>query len=322
VTHPDGFDVSALGEVLVRLSARPGVRLQSAAHLDLFAGGAEANVLAALARLERRCALVSALPANALGRLAADSLRGAGIDLSHVVWADEGRMGLYFMEYGAGARAAEVLYDRQHSAFGGLAPAAVDWSLLGRGRLFHTTGITAALGPQPLALVEAALEAARAQQVPFSFDVNYRSRLWPADAAARVLPRLMAGAELLFCAARDAAALWGLSVGPTATCRALQEMCGARHVVLTVGEEGAYLWRDGSLAHEAARSAEVIDRIGAGDALAAGVLHGWLAGDVGMGLRCGVALAALAASQHGDMVVTTPHEFEALAGRTPTQVLR
>ncbi len=322
MADPEHIDVSALGEVLLRLSARPGVRLQSAAQLELYVGGAEANVLSALARLEHRCTFAGALPATALGRLAGDALRAAGIDLSPVVWDTGGRMGLYFLEYGVGARPTEVLYDRQHSSFAQLEVAGLNWDFLARSRLFHTTGITAALGPQPLALVEHALGAARALGIPFSFDVNYRGRLWPPQEAARVLPRLMAGAEILFCAARDAALLWGLSGDAAALCRALQQMCGARHLLLTVGEEGAYLWSNGRLTHEAARSREVVDRIGAGDALAAGVLHGWLAGDLQMGLRSGVTLAALAAGQYGDVVVTTPQELAGLAEHAAGHVVR
>lgn len=322
MTQSRSFDVSALGEILLRLSARPGTRLQSAAQLDIYVGGAEANVLAALARLGRACAVAGALPATALGRLAADGLRAAGVDLAHIVWEADGRMGLYFMEYGGGARATEVLYDRQHSCFAQLRVESVDWGFMAQSRIFHTTGITAALGPHALALVEHALGLAREAAIPFSFDVNYRRRLWPVSEAALVLPRLMQGAEILFCAERDAAVLWSLSGEPAETCLALHEMCGARTVLLTVGGEGAYLWRHGQMQHEAARSTEVVDRIGAGDALAAGVLHGWLAGDMAMGLRCGVALAALAAGQYGDMVVTTPDEHASVGDRASGRVSR
>jgi 2-dehydro-3-deoxygluconokinase len=56
-----------------------------------------------------------------------------------------------------------------------------------------------------------------------------------------------------------------------------------------------------------------VDRLGAGDALAAGVIHGWLDGDLSAGLRYGVTLAALALSQFGDMVITNKSELLALS---------
>ncbi len=322
MASPSTFDIAALGEVLLRLSAPPGARLQATSRLDLFVGGAEANVVSALARLEHRCALASVLPDTQLGRLAAGSLRASGVDLSHLAWKAEGRMGLYFLEYGHGVRATEVLYDRRHSCFSEAAATEIDFGFLSRTKLFHTTGITAALGPAAFALVEQALDGARGLGTPCSFDVNFRGRLWPAEEAAGALPRLMEGAEILFCAARDAALLWGLAGAPESVCRGLQELCGARHVLLTAGEEGAYLRSGGGLLHEAARSSEMVDRIGAGDALAAGVIHGWLAGDMALGLRCGVTLAALAASHFGDMAVTTRRELEALADHSSGGLVR
>jgi 2-dehydro-3-deoxygluconokinase len=59
-----------------------------------------------------------------------------------------------------------------------------------------------------------------------------------------------------------------------------------------------------------------VDRLGAGDALASGVLLGWLEGDLRLGLRYGVTLAALALTQHGDMLVTTKDELLALVERS------
>jgi len=57
------------------------------------------------------------------------------------------------------------------------------------------------------------------------------------------------------------------------------------------------------------RSTPAGDRLGAGDALAAGVIHGWLDGDLAAGLRYGTTLAALALSQFGDMVITNKEEL-------------
>jgi len=56
----------------------------------------------------------------------------------------------------------------------------------------------------------------------------------------------------------------------------------------------------------------MIDRLGAGDALAAGVIHGWLQENAALGLRYGIVLAALALSQVGDMVITNETELQAL----------
>jgi 2-dehydro-3-deoxygluconokinase len=98
-----------------------------------------------------------------------------------------------------------------------------------------------------------------------------------------------------------------------AVAQAMLERSAARHAVVTFGEQGALLWDGGTWLHEPARPTQIVDRLGAGDALAAGVIHGWLEGDYPAALRYGVTLAALALSQLGDMVVTNRSELETLS---------
>src|SRR5688500_14819526 len=106
------FDVTSLGEMLLRLSAPSGDRLETARHLDVFPAGAEANVMSLLARLERKTYWAGALPKNAPGRLAANALRIAGVDASGVIWKENGRMGTYYVEFGEPPRGIQVTYDR------------------------------------------------------------------------------------------------------------------------------------------------------------------------------------------------------------------
>src|SRR3546814_4235074 len=63
---------------------------------DLWTAGAEANVATALALLGHDVAFATALPQNALGDAAIQSLRGHGVDCRRVIHR-EGRMGLYFV---------------------------------------------------------------------------------------------------------------------------------------------------------------------------------------------------------------------------------
>jgi 2-dehydro-3-deoxygluconokinase len=91
------------------------------------------------------------------------------------------------------------------------------------------------------------------------------------------------------------------------------ELSQAHHVIVTFGEQGALLWNGEEWQHEPSRVTHIVDRLGAGDALAAGVIHGWLDGDLSAGLRYGIALAALALGQFGDMVITNKAELLALS---------
>lgn len=310
------FDVTAFGEVMLRLSVSAGVRLESAAQLDAIAGGAEANVIAALARLGRRCGYITALPDNATGRRALASARAAGADLSRIVWRESGRVGLYFVEFAVPPRDTLVIYDRRDSCAAQLAPGDIDWDYVLDTRLLHITGITPALSDGCRALTAEAISRAHARPVAISFDVNYRARLWTPEAAREALSPLMQGVDLLLCKADDARRVFALEGEPEALVEALARQTGARRVVMTHGEAGALAWDSAKrhLHRAAALPVTILDRLGAGDAFAAGVIHGWLedTDDVPRSLRYGAALAALKLSQLGDSVITTRAELDAL----------
>jgi 2-dehydro-3-deoxygluconokinase len=193
-----------------------------------------------------------------------------------------------------------------------MTPASIHWEKLLDTRLLHLTGITPALSDGCKAAVTEAVARAKRAGVPVSFDVNYRQKLWGASGAAEVLAPLMRQADLLFCGHGDAQRLFGCPPDPAAALRALSEQSGAQVIVMSVGSAGALALWEGQVHQVDAVPVTIVDRLGAGDALAAGVLHGWLDGDLARGLRTGVMLAGLALAQHGDMVVTTPEEVDAL----------
>src|SRR5207245_9367831 len=109
-------EIITFGEAMIRLSPPNFRRLEQASSLDMFVGGAELNTAACLARLGRSAAWVSRLTKNPLGRLIANHAREIGVGTEHIVWTDDDRVGLYFLEFGAAPRASSVLYDRKGSA--------------------------------------------------------------------------------------------------------------------------------------------------------------------------------------------------------------
>jgi len=306
------FDVTTLGEMLVRLSVPAGKRLENAAQLEVHPAGAEANVVTLLARLGRQTRWCGALPDNPLGRLAVNALRVAGVNTDGVALKDHGRMGTYYVEFGEPPRGTQVTYDRAGSCAAQLQPDDIDWDLLLDTRLLHLTGITPALSPSCLEVMAEAIRRAREHSVPVSFDVNYRQKLWSeADAAQSILP-LVQGVELLFCSQADAAHLFHCTGSMHELAQGMLEISKAKHVVVSFADQGALLWNGSIWQHEPARPTRIIDRLGAGDALAAGVIHGWLDSDLSAGLRYGVTLAALALTQSGDMVITNNSELLSL----------
>jgi 2-dehydro-3-deoxygluconokinase len=304
------FDVTAIGEVMLRYSVPAGERLEKAQSLTLYPGGAEANLLGALACLGRRCAWVSGLPENPLGRLVANHLRVANVDTSAIVWSPQGRVGVYYVEFATPPRATQVYYDRTDSCAAQLKPEQINWDYLLDTRLLHLTGITPALSPSCLAMTQEAIQRAKQAGVALSFDINYRAKLWSEAQAAQVLKPMIQGIDLLSCGQGDAQRLFGCSGTPQEIVQALADLSQAKCIVTSLAGEGVLVWDGHKFYQSPAQPVQIIDRLGAGDALAAGVIHGWLDGDLAKGVQYGTALAAICLSIHGDMVVTTAEEVE------------
>lgn len=316
------FDVTGIGETMLRMSVPNGDRLEDAAGFEAHAGGAESNVCAALSGLGRKCGWVGKLPRTPLGRLLVRRLRAAGIDTSAVVFEDGSRVGVYYVEFATPPRPIEVVYDRAGSAAATMGSGQVDWGYLLDSRILHLTGITPALGEVCRQLVQEAIHRARAAGVAVSFDVNHRSKLWSSTHAADCLRSLIRDVDLLFCGLGDAERLFGLEGDPYAVLEGLRELTSAEIVVLTMGARGAVSMEGSRFLGQEAVPAKTIDRFGAGDAFAAGVLDGVLDGSLEEGLRRGAGLAALAISQTGDMLVTNRAELAAVLDAGKDHILR
>src|SRR5947199_4665400 len=131
---------------MVRLSPPSFRRLEQATSLDMLVGGAELNTAVGVARLGHSVAWVSRLTDNPLGRLIANRAREGGVSTEHIVWTDDDRVGVYFLEFGAAPRASSVLYDRKGAAIAQVRPEMIPWAAVFTGaRWFHVTGITPAL---------------------------------------------------------------------------------------------------------------------------------------------------------------------------------
>jgi len=320
--HSPRFDVVSLGEAMLRLSVPIGERLDNARSLEVEIGGAEGNVCVALARLGRRTGWVSRLPDHALGSAVVRTLRADGVDVSTVRRMPGERLGTYFIEYATQPRSIQVIYDRANSAASRLTVDDVDWGYLLDTRVLHLTGITAALSDNCYEVLTQAMRRAHAAGVTVSFDVNYRAKLWDAVVAGEKLRPLLAEADVLFCKSTDAAVLFDCQGEPRELLSSLKSLTRAPAIFGTFGELGAALLLDDEFIAQPAVPVHIVDRIGSGDAFAAGVLDGWLDGDLRDGLRRGVALAAIALSQHGDRVLTSRAELTAVMAQPRRDVAR
>lgn len=316
------YDLTTLGETMLRLKPPLGERLASISQLVAHVGGAESNVAAALAQLGRPTAWVSQLPDGPLGRLVTDRVRALGVDVSHVSTLPESRLGIYFLDDGGGALPPRVIYDRRDSAFSKLTTRDVNWERVVDSRIVHMTGITPALGSASFELTRETLGRAKSAGCVTSFDVNYRQRLWaPADARA-ALEQLLPSVDLLFCSLRDAEVVFGYEGDAPKVLRLLQADTRIDRVVMSLGPGGVLAASGANQIRVEAPPVDVVSRPGAGDALAAGVIDGLLNDDLNLGIQQGTALAALSLTQNGDMVIVDRDELRLLVGRTKALIDR
>lgn len=308
------YDLTTIGEGQIRLTCERGDRLATARSLRMTAAGSEANVSGLLSELGRSTAWATKLPRGELADRIALEYSAVGVDMSHVVLADEGRVALYFLEPGEFPLPGKVTYDRQYTPFRSITPDDFDWDALLDTRVVFLTGITAALTPQTAAVVRYAADAAHDRGVDVALDVNFRSLLWSGEQARDVLGPIARRAAILFCSRSDAGIVFGIEGEGADVCHALREKMGVPTVVSTDGRAGTYLSTARTERVFEIKSVPVIDRPGAGDSFVAGTIHGWLDGDVERGIEMGTKVAQLALTHHGDLTHVRPGELLALHG--------
>jgi 2-dehydro-3-deoxygluconokinase len=295
--------VVTLGETMLRLSPPRGELLSAADQLDLTLGGAESNVAVALAALSVPTRWLGAVPSNELGDRVLAELSAAGVDVSLVVRRDGARLGLYFVELPVSPRPALVLYDRRHSAATDMTEDDLSSGAFSDASHAVVSGITAALKPHGASLAHAFLARAGASGARRILDVNFRRQLWPPAEAAGTLTELAREADALVCSAEDARTVFNVDEDDRDITLALRELApNASLLVVTLGECGAIAWHSqaGELSAPSV-PVEVVDPLGAGDALVAGLIWAELEGQSPDGqLAAGVALAALACTVRGD----------------------
>lgn len=320
-----GARVICFGELLLRLTAPGNQRLLQSWSLDVCTGGAEANVAVSLAGFGHQVQFASVVSASPLGAAALGELQRAGVGTGSVLRGPQ-RMGLYFLEPGAVLRPSAITYDRAGSAFAEAAPDALDWSALLPGAdLFHISGVTPAIGPKAAEAAVRAVKAANEMGVPVSFDGNYRALLWDAwkGDGPGILKEILSGASTAFINERDLALILGRSFASRAeayqaafdTFPKLERIAATTRVQASVEDQALaaeLVTREGRWVSRRHDLPGVVDRIGGGDAFAAGALHAVLEGrDPQYVIEFAVAAGALKHSIPGDFNRVSVAEVEA-----------
>ena len=170
--------IITFGEVMLRLKSPDFERFLQSPSFEATFGGGEANVAVSLAQFGQDVAYITVLPNNPIGDACIAFLRGKLVDTSLIKRGGE-RIGIYYLEAGANQRPSKVVYDRAHSAIIAAQTGIFDWdSLLEGATWFHITGITPALSAKTAEISLAAVQTAKKKGLVVSCDYNYRKNLW------------------------------------------------------------------------------------------------------------------------------------------------
>jgi 2-dehydro-3-deoxygluconokinase len=331
-----GGRVVTFGEAMIRLTPPGNDRLERALSLDVTVGGAELNTAVGLVCLGIGATWVSALPRTGLGRMIARQAAANGVDTSGITWVDEdaGRTGLYFLEEGLDPRPSAVTYDRKDSAFARMTPGMFDWrALLMGARVLHISGITLAVSPVVRAEAMDAVRMANQLGVTVSFDLNYRSKLWSESEARQAFVEIIPRVDVLFASRGALGTFYGIEgsyeevlrqavekLGVAAVTVNRKRAKGSRRLKLTSMAMG----QGGVLASSGTRDIEVLDRLGGGDAFAAGFLAAYLENPHALtrAVSLGAAACALKHTMPGDFLCATRDEIEIAAKGSDPGVLQ
>jgi 2-dehydro-3-deoxygluconokinase len=341
--------VVTFGEIMLRLSTPGFERFTQSRQFDVKFGGGEANVAVSLANYGIPVDFISRLPQNDIARACLMELRRYGVGVDKMIYGGD-RMGIYFLETGAVARAGKVIYDRSGSSISSIQPGMIDWEKALDGvTWFHWTGITPAIADGTAKVCLEAIRTANNKGITVSTDLNFRKNLWKyGKKASEVMPDLVAGCDIILGNEEDAEKVFGIKpdtgdvTGGQVDALAYESVCKklmqnfpkARKVIITLRGsvnashnswsgvlwDGARLWQAPTY-----NITHIVDRVGGGDSFMGGLIYGLLTfqKDDQKALNFAVAASCLKHTIPGDFNLVSVEEVEKLmAGDASGRVSR
>jgi 2-dehydro-3-deoxygluconokinase len=332
--------IVTFGEIMLRLATPGYERFCQATHLNSTFGGGEANVAVSLANYGMDAQFVTRLPKNDIAEWCLSELHKYGVKTDNVVRGGD-RVGIYFLETGAVARASKVVYDRAHSSIAEVTPGMINWEEVLKGAdWFHWTGITPALSQGAADACLEAIKAANKLGIPVSCDLNYRKNLWKyGKTASEIMPALVEGCDVILGNEEDAEKVFGIKpegfdvehTGGEVNAAEFESVCTqmmakfprAKKVIVTLrGSINANhntwrgcLYSEGSLkVSKDYDITHIVDRVGGGDSFMGGLIYGLLTytNDDQKALEFAVAASCLKHTIYGDFNLVTVPEVENL----------
>lgn len=333
--------IVTLGEIMLRLSVESGERIFQTDQLTMHYGGAEANVAVSLSNFGHNVYLVSRVPDNPLGIAVERQLKSYGVHTDYLMKGGE-RLGTYYLETGVGQRSSQVTYDRKYSSFSMLKADEINWDEVFSGaELFHVSGITPALSPSLKEITLFSLQKAKEHGVLTSFDFNYRSKLWSQQEASNTIKTLLPYVDICSCGELDAIYILGIDQADfmskeenlkyyyskiTKMYPNIRSISSTFRSVISASTntlQGNYYTEGELYQSNILHIDHIVDRVGGGDAFAAGILHGILENTPSQELiSFATAASALKHTVHGDCNAFSVDEVVAFVNNGSGKIVR
>lgn len=331
--------IITFGEVLMRLSPTDNRILQQATQMDFFFGGTEMNVAASVAYFGLEVKHVTNVSNDIVGDAALAALRKFAIDVSEVRKTDH-PLGLYFMEVGSAMRSSKVVYNRLNSCFANIKPEDFDWDrILEDANCFHWTGISPAISEGAYQTLKKGLVVAKAKGIMVTADPAYRKNLWRYGRKGKeVLAELIDFSTIFIGGTEEINEILDSDFesdeeGFINACKALKKKHPSIEKVFdkvrtSVSASWQKMYGRAWTGNEFLRTEEleitpVVDRIGTGDAFAAGIIYGLQNFEDQRALDFANAACALKHTHVGDAnLVCVEEVLEVVRGNTSGRIKR
>lgn len=295
-------------DLVARMSRlpRPGETL----HGDDFRtipGGKGANQAVAAARLGAIVTMIGRVGDDGFGVELLQSLKQYGVRTQFVQQTENSPSGVAVINVEtSGANAIVVIA----GANGQLTPCDVE----GCASVIASADVVIVQLETPVETVVAAVRTAR--------EFNVRTILDPAPAPEGALPEELQTVDYISPNQTEAEALTGIVVNDLSSAERAAKVLsdrGARHVVMKLGELGAFIYSDGTSTPIPATKAAIVDTTAAGDAFTAGLAVGLAEGrSLAEAARLGCATGTLACTLFGAQpAMPTREEVDQFLGTQP-----
>lgn len=320
------FDLITMGEIMLRLSPPASERLVRGEIFEKRAGGAELNVASGVSLLGLRTGVISKLPQNDIGTFIKNRIRFMDVSDDCLIYDDkkDARLGIYYYESGAHPRKPSIVYDRANSSMTRIDIEEINPAIYSEARMFHTCGITLAIGEKPRAVALEAMRRFKEAGALISFDVNYRANLWSEEQAKETILKVLPMVDILFVSEETSRRM----MQKTGTLEEIMKSYCAEYGIKTVATtqrtvispkkhsftSTIYSAESDMFYNEKPyEDIDVVDRLGSGDAYCAGVLYGLLKyNDPRRALEYGNATASVKNTIPGDLPSSDLREIDSI----------